>query len=94
MEPEVFISYNHMAEGAGLWSKVIGTAQIVLGVRWPLADSQETIPPLVTTCLWRIQNENIRERKSNKYPICISVIFQLAMFFLNMAQQLKLFMYL
>ena len=36
-----------MAEGAGLWSKIIGTAQIVLGVRWPLADSQETIPPLV-----------------------------------------------
>ena len=36
-----------MAEGAGLWSKVIGTAQIVLGVRWPLADSQETISPLV-----------------------------------------------
>ena len=35
-----------MAEGAGLWSKVIGTAQIVLGVRWPLADSQETISPL------------------------------------------------
>ena len=47
MEPEVFISYNHMAEGAGLWSKIIGTAQIVLGVRWPLADSQETISPLV-----------------------------------------------
>ena len=47
MEPEVFISYNHMAGGAGLWSKVIGTAQIVLGVRWPLADSQETISPLV-----------------------------------------------
>ena len=36
-----------MAEGAGLWSKIIGTAQIVLGVRWPLADSQETISPLV-----------------------------------------------
>ena len=36
-----------MAEGAGLWSKIIGTAQIVLGVRWPLADSQETIPPLL-----------------------------------------------
>ena len=41
----------------------------------------------------KYKNENIRERKTNKYPICISVIFQLAMFFLNMAQQLKLFTY-
>ena len=41
-----------MAGGAGLWSKVIGTAQIVLGVRWPLADSQETIPPLFTYSTW------------------------------------------
>ena len=52
-----------MAEGAGLWSKVIGTAQIVLRVRWPLADSQETISPLVTDNFRSLQSASQHSKK-------------------------------